>query len=158
MLPRKAVALFVGFAIANCHASADEPAIENDGPTTDDAAVPQPTTDNGSTCDNENGFISSGGVVVDAGGVEVHAGGLQVHAGGVQVASGGLEVKDGGAVYESTAGFALQVVGKAAVTTTAENVPAFTIGTASNHFEDVLLQLQTATRASVSHSFTSRCG
>jgi hypothetical protein len=93
--------------------------------------------------------VSAGGVQVDAGGVVVNAGGIRVHSGGVSVESGGLFVRDGGAVYQSTAGFALEVVGKSAVRTTAENAPALAVSAASLHFEDTLLDLTTDTRVSV---------
>ena len=100
-----------------------------------------------STC--EDGFVSAGGVRVDAGGVDVKSGGIQVASGGVQVESGGLRVRDGGAVYQSTAGFALEVVGKSAVRSTAEQAPALSVGTTSRHFQDVLLELRTDTHEPV---------
>jgi len=97
-----------------------------------------------STC--EDGFVSAGGIVVDAGGVEVNSGGVNVASGGVVVKSGGLKVEDGGAVYQSTAGFALEVVGKTSIKTTGENSPALAIDTSSVHFEDALLSLRTSTQ------------
>ena len=102
------------------------------------------------TC--EDGFVSAGGIQVDAGGVVVNSGGLHVRSGGMAVNSGGLNVQDGGAVYQSTAGFALQVIGKSAIRSTAENAAALSVRSTSHHFEATLLDLHTDSRVSVSGS------